>query len=1581
VNKRSVKKLGLSLIAFLLLFSTAFSTTGIAATDKKEKASSALTDKGKKMQTQTKATNKKDGSIKDRISAKEASDKNTKKIKKSKTEKQATKPATKTTKSDTKKVATTATKQTTKSDFLKQQRKEAMTDEIIVKFKPNVSATAVKDKLALKTVKKLNSIGAEVIKVPKGKNANNIIGALKADPSVLYAQPNYKYYPRTLPNDSLYSNLWGLHNEGQFEFTHDMDIDLPEALGVFNGSTSEELVIGVIDTGIDINHPDLQQNIWTNPNEIANNGIDDDRNGYIDDVNGWDFYHFDNTVYDANDLDEHGTHVAGTIAAVANNSTGVAGIAPNVKIMPLKFLGPDGGSTSDAILAIEYAAKMGVKVTNNSWGGGPFEQALYDAIKNSNSLFVAAAGNDGLDNDVEPSYPDSYDLDNIISVAAINGYGHLAGFSNYGNYSVDIAAPGEFIQSTVPKKNEFGAAAEINNGTYKAIFNGFGLENIADETQKLEAFQKAMAFLGATPESSILLVQDDQSDTGEFTNYLSDYKNLLETSGYTSVTHQVLIDQSGPDAATLATYDIVIWFTGQAFGYFEPTLTSDDLQSLTSYLQGGGNLLLSGQDLLWRNTETPFALNTLGLNIVGEQERTDAVGVANTIYDGMAFPIDGAYYADLLFTNNATTTKVNFIYPADENYDQAFEFFNGTSMAAPHVTGVAALIYGLNPSISPTQAKNILMSSGDPLDSLTGKVLSGNKLNAYNALTFDPTTLDNEVPGVALTSDVVTESLDANTDTDDVFALKLNKGETIKATLTGDAGTDFDLYLFDPYSTTVQDSTGMLVYSESENSSEEYIEFTAFSTDTYYLDVYAFAGSGNYTLTVSIGNGPGEYENTSPSIYYEGHWPIIENTLHSGGNAQSTNYYGSLSFSFIGDEIEWFGYKDTNQGFADVYIDDKFIESISLYSSTLKTKVSLLNKKVPYGKHILEIVWTGKRDPLARKSGTSINVDKLIVRENLVPPQAPTDLKVNYDVTHLAPMLKWNASTDANGYKVYRKEANETGYTALNTTLITGTQYVDRTAKAGFNYQYYVTAVGTKNLESVESNNVSYLYDDNAPGVPMAGTSVTGSLLEFGDDVDVWSVKLDAGKTYNFSFNGPSGTDFDYALYNVDTTNVYPETVEPLRLVEEIGSEEYFTYPVTVSGTYYVVAYTYEGSGEYSIKLGNKTTVADDDIPVAIPLTTNQASDFLDPYDIDDVYSVELGKGDTITVNLSTTAKNGNDFDLYLYGPNSTTVNPGPNYIDSVVYSANEDTSTETVTYVADVAGKYYIDVNWFKGTGLYSINLVIKRESIGEFNLIKIEENDSKINYSGSWTIVSNTKYSGGIAKAGTSIGSTAEYTFNGTGIKVFGATSSNRGKTDIYIDGILYKTVDLYSPSINYNVLYFEDNNLSNGPHTIKIVNKGERNPASTGIAISLDYIEIRVPVSLVKTIIEENNTQINYSGSWINVTNSKYSGGVAKAGTTIGSAASYYFIGTGIKVIGATSNNRGKADIYIDGVLYDTVDLYSPSISYNVVYFEENNLLNSPHTIKIVNKGERNSSSSGNTISLDYFEVYAPNSSQLE
>ena len=323
---------------------------------------------------------------------------------------------------------------------------------ILVKFNNQVQSKAARSVFKAAGTEQVESFtlvdGLVLAQVAPGQTIDAAIAAFQSDPSVEYAEPNFVVTSFVVPNDTSFARQYGLHNTAQTGGLNDADIDAPEAWDLTKGTDS---IIAVIDTGVDYNHPDLIGNIWVNPGEIANNGVDDDGNGYIDDVRGWDFANNDNNPMDDN---RHGTHVAGIIAARGNNGVGVAGVNWSARIMPLKFLTATGsGSTAGAIRALQYAVRMGAKISNSSWGGGARSQALMDAISAANTaghLFVAAAGNAGTNNDTSPSYPASFNLPNIISVTATDSSDRLPAFANTGATSVDLAAPGVGILSTTP---------------------------------------------------------------------------------------------------------------------------------------------------------------------------------------------------------------------------------------------------------------------------------------------------------------------------------------------------------------------------------------------------------------------------------------------------------------------------------------------------------------------------------------------------------------------------------------------------------------------------------------------------------------------------------------------------------------------------------------------------------------------------------------------------------------------------------------------------------------------------------------------------------------------------------------------------------------------------------------------------------------------------------------------------------------------------------------------------------------------------------------------------------------------------
>lgn len=324
-------------------------------------------------------------------------------------------------------------------------------DQLLVKLRPGRELDLAAEYSA-EVLERFDLEDAQVVLLDLGQGADlaHTMERMVLDSRIEYAEPNHLYALDDVAPDDLDPGLWGLHNTGQDGGTPGADISAPEAWATTTGTPRWGPLIAVIDTGADWRHPDLAANIWTNPNERAN-GEDDDGNGVIDDLRGYNALSNDGFAQDGHG---HGTHVSGTIAAEGNNGQGVVGVNWRAEVMPVKIFS-DGGRTDAASIlrGVLYANTMGARITSNSWGGGAANQALKDAFGFSKALHVAAAGNDGIDTDARPHYPSSYDLPNMVAVAATDRNDNLARFSNYGAQSVDLAAPGVDILSTLPGGN------------------------------------------------------------------------------------------------------------------------------------------------------------------------------------------------------------------------------------------------------------------------------------------------------------------------------------------------------------------------------------------------------------------------------------------------------------------------------------------------------------------------------------------------------------------------------------------------------------------------------------------------------------------------------------------------------------------------------------------------------------------------------------------------------------------------------------------------------------------------------------------------------------------------------------------------------------------------------------------------------------------------------------------------------------------------------------------------------------------------------------------------------------------------
>ena len=346
---------------------------------------------------------------------------------------------------------------------------EFVPGEILVKFKDGTSETVraaaigkakgrAGERIHTASMKRRGDAeGITVVHTPLG--VSEAIQAMRAQPEVEYAEPNWIYRHNATSNDTYYTNgsLWGMYGDATSP-ANQWGSQAGEAWAA--GKTNcGSVYVGIIDEGYMYTHVDLAANAGTNPGEVPGDGIDNDNNGYVDDVYGWDFAGNNASVFDGVG-DDHGTHVAGTIGGVGGNGAGVAGVCWSVKLMDAKFLGANGGTTANAIKAVDYFTDLKTRhginlvATSNSWGGGGFSQGLADAIERANVagiLFIAAAGNSTVNCDGGTCFPAGYANANVISVASITSTGDISSFSNYGATTIDIGAPGSGIWSTVPK--------------------------------------------------------------------------------------------------------------------------------------------------------------------------------------------------------------------------------------------------------------------------------------------------------------------------------------------------------------------------------------------------------------------------------------------------------------------------------------------------------------------------------------------------------------------------------------------------------------------------------------------------------------------------------------------------------------------------------------------------------------------------------------------------------------------------------------------------------------------------------------------------------------------------------------------------------------------------------------------------------------------------------------------------------------------------------------------------------------------------------------------------------------------------
>ncbi len=609
--------------------------------------------------------------------------------------------------------------------------------ELLVKLDPTLSRKAALDmheSLGGQVLHHFEFIGVDHVRLESGVSTSKGLAAYAALPEVRFAEPNYLRQLHALPAnpvipaDPRFPEQWGLHNTGQdvagTPGTPGADIGAPKAWRL--PVSGEEVIVAIVDSGVAFGHPDLAESIWTNPGETADDGTDNDNNGYIDDVHGWNFSDNNNRPEDVVD---HGMHVAGIIAA-EQNAVGGSGVAPGVKILPLRvisalgFVFPESASVS----AYEYVWTLhnqghAITAVNTSFGGADFSQTAYDAIdalRRAGILLCASAGNNAQDNDTEFNYPSSYDLDNIIAVAAHMPTGSFAWFSHWGRTSVDLAAPGYEVLSTTASRQVF--------------FDDFEWPGKAREDWQVSG---ANATWDVEPAGTGSALSDSPgNDYSPDTNSTVSMVNPVSLEGIMGATTNFYA-QYDVGLSGAACY-LVLARDG---GPLQPVRFEANPPEQLPYdaLTGVGNGFFS---TFFLDTAGASTL-TAGFNLVTETGSSR----------------DGVYIDDVEIR----------AYPADGGFDGTeFDNFVGTSMATPFVTGAAAFLKQVEPRLTYHQIRDLLLNNTDPITMPAGKeTVTNGRLNLYQAVR----SIDLDEDGMGLESELTYGTNPDLADSDSDFLL------------------------------------------------------------------------------------------------------------------------------------------------------------------------------------------------------------------------------------------------------------------------------------------------------------------------------------------------------------------------------------------------------------------------------------------------------------------------------------------------------------------------------------------------------------------------------------------------------------------------------------------------------------------------------------------------------------------------------------------------------------------------------------------------------------------------------------------